>query len=238
MLLENKVAVITGSGRGIGRSIALCFASEGAEVALIARTNEQIEQTSILISELGRISLPVKADISNEKDVFKAFEKIDERFGRIDVLVNNAGVEFIRSFSQMPMEEWDQTMNVNVRGTVICTKAVLKGMQKRQEGNIINIASGAGLRGLPGSAAYAASKAAIVALSYSLADELREQGIRVNAICPGLIMTDMLSNSNPVGKSSNILLPEDVAGTAVFLASKLSGSITGQIFNVRNSNRW
>lgn len=138
----------------------------------------------------------------------------------------------------MPLDEWDQTMNVNVRGTVICTKAVLQGMQKRQEGNIINIASGAGLRGLPGSAAYSASKAAIVALSYSLSDELQDRGIRVNAICPGLIKTDMLDSSNLVGKNVNILLPEDVAGTAVFLASKLSGRITGQIFSVRNSNRW
>lgn len=138
----------------------------------------------------------------------------------------------------MPVDEWDQTINVNVRGTVICTKAVLQGMQRRQEGNIINISSGVGVRGLPGSAAYSASKAAIVALSYSLADELRDQGIRVNAICPGLIKTDMLDNSNILGKGTNIFLPEDVAGTAVFLASKLSGSITGQIFNVRNSNRW
>lgn len=238
MLLENKVAVITGGGRGIGRSIALNYASEGAEVALIARTNEQIEQTSTLVSELGRNSLPVKADISNEKEVFNAFEKIYDRFGRIDILVNNAGVEFKKSFLQMPMDEWDKTMNVNVRGTVICIKAVLQGMQKRQEGNIINIASGAGLRGLPGSAAYAASKAAIVALSYSLADELRDQNIRVNAICPGLIKTDILDSSNLADKRLNILLPDDVAGTAVFVASELSGKITGQVFSVRNSNRW
>jgi len=238
MLLENRVAVITGGGRGIGRSIALNYAREGADVAIIARTNEQIEQTSILVSELGRNSLALKADISNEKDAFNAFEKIHDLLGRIDILVNNAGVEFKNSFLQMPLDEWDQTMNINVRGTVICTKAVLQGMQERQEGNIINIASGAGLRGLPGSAAYSASKAAIVALSYSLADELRDQGIRVNAICPGLIKTDMLDSSNLVGKNKNILLPDDVAGTAVFLASKLSGRITGQIFSVRNSNRW
>ncbi|WP_136810750.1 SDR family NAD(P)-dependent oxidoreductase [Desulfosediminicola flagellatus] len=238
MLLENRVAVITGGGRGIGRSIALNYAREGADVAIIARTNEQVEQTSILVSELGRNSLAVKADISDEKDAFNAFERIHDQFGRIDILVNNAGVEFQNSFSQMPLDEWDQTMNVNVRGTVVCTKAVLQGMQERQEGNIINIASGAGLRGLAGSAAYSASKAAIVALSYSLADELRDQGIRVNAICPGLIKTDMLDSSNLVGKNKNILLPEDVAGTAVFLASQLSGRITGQIFSVRNSNRW
>lgn len=238
MLLENKVAVVTGGGRGIGRSIALSYAREGADVAVIARTNEQIEQTSILVSELGRNSLSVKADISNDKDVFYAFEKIYKLFGRIDILVNNAGIEFKKPFLQMPMAEWDQTINVNVRGTVLCTKAFFKGMQSEQEGNVINIASGAGMRGLPGSAAYSASKAAIVALSYSLADELRDQGIRVNAICPGLINTDMLDSPNIIGTGTNVLLPEDVAGTAVFLASKLSGSITGQIFHVRNSNRW
>ena len=129
-------------------------------------------------------------------------------------------------------------MNVNARGTVICTKAVLPGMLKRNEGNIINIASGACLRGLPGSIAYGASKATVIALSFALADEIRNQGVHVNVICPGLIKTDMLDSTTIKGKGSSVLPPDDVAGTAVFLASKLSGKITGQVFSVRNSNRW
>ena len=153
-------------------------------------------------------------------------------------MVNNADVEFKNLFFEMSMDDWDQTMNINARGTVLCTKAVLPGMLKRKAGNIIYIASGAGLRGLPGSAAYEASKAAIIALSFALADEIRDQGIRVNVICPGLIKTDMVDNSTLLGKCSNVLLSDDVAGTAVFVASELSGKITGQVFSVRNSNRW
>ncbi len=238
MLLENKVAIITGGGRGIGRSIAMHFAREGADVALIARTSEQINQAAEEMRSLGRNSFAVTADISNERNLKIAVEQIHQYFGRVDILVNNAGVEFKGPFAEMSMAEWDQTMDVNVRGSVLCTKAVLPGMLKRKAGNIINIASGAGLRGLPGSAAYGASKAALIALSFALADEIRDHGIRVNVICPGLIRTDMVDNTTLLAKSPNVLLPEDVAGTAVFIASQLSGQITGQVFNVRNSNRW
>lgn len=238
MLLKNKIAVITGGGRGIGRSIAMHFAREGADVSLIARTKRQINQVASEIQNLGCNSLAVTADISNEREISVAFEQIHQHFGRIDILVNNAGVEFKNPFSEMSMDDWDQTMNINARGTVLCTKAVLPGMIKRKDGSIINIASGAGLRGLPGSAAYGASKAAIIALSFALADEIRDQGIRVNVICPGLIKTDMVDDVTILRKGSNVLFPDDVAGTAVFVASNLSGKITGQVFSVRNSNRW
>ena len=238
MLLKNKFAVVTGGGRGIGRSIALHFAREGADVALIGRTRSEIEQTASEIQQQGHDSFAIKADVADEKNVLDAFAEITDRFGRIDILVNNAGVEFKKPFSEMPMDEWDQTMNVNTRGTVLCIKAVLKDMQKRNEGNIINIASGAGLRGLPGSAAYGASKAAVIALTFALADEVLDQGIRVNVICPGPIKTGMLDPDILLKNTSSVLAPENVAGTAIFLASKLSDGITGQVFNVRNTNRW
>jgi NAD(P)-dependent dehydrogenase (short-subunit alcohol dehydrogenase family) len=238
MLLKNKFAVVTGGGRGIGRSIALHFAHEGADVALIGRTRSEIEQTASEIQQQGRDAFAIKADIADEKNVLDAFAEITDRFGRIDILVNNAGIEFKKPFSEMPMDEWDQTMNVNTRGTVLCIKAVLKDMQKRNEGNIINIASGAGLRGLPGSAAYGASKAAVIALTFALADEVLDQGIRVNVICPGPIKTGMLDPDILLKNTSSVLVPENVAGTAIFLASKLSDGITGQVFNVRNTNRW
>ena len=238
MLLKNKFAVVTGGGRGIGRSIALRFAREGADVALIGRTKSEIEQTASEIQQQGRGSFAIKADIADENNVLDAFAEITDRFGRIDILVNNAGIEFKKPFLEMPMDEWDQTMNVNTRGTVLCIKAVLKDMQKRNEGNIINIASGAGLRGLPGSAAYGASKAAVIALTFALADEVLDQGIRVNAICPGPIKTGMLDPDILLKNSSSVLAPDNVAGTAIFLASELSDGITGQVFNVRNTNRW
>lgn len=237
-MLKNRIAVITGGGRGIGRSTAIHFASEGADVALIARSTDEIESVSDEIRSMGRKSIPVKADISQEGDVNKAFSQIQNSLGPVDILVNNAGIEIKTPFCHMPMEEWDQTMAVNTRGTVLCTKAVLQDMIKRKKGNIINIASGAGLRGLPGSSAYGASKAAVIALTYSLADEIRNKGVRVNAICPGPIETGMLDRSKSTENNPDTLLPKDVAGTALFIASDLSGDITGQIFSVRNSNRW
>ena len=207
-------------------------------MALIARTKRQINHVGEEIRQLGRRCLAVVADVSDEKEISNSFKHINDSLGPIDILVNNAGIKFNNPFSEMPLEEWDRTMNVNARGVVICTKAVLPDMLKRNEGSIINIASGAGLRGLPGSAAYGASKAAIIALSFALADEVRDRGVRVNVICPGPIKTDMIANDPFAKNGLNVLLPDDVAGTAVFIASKLSGKITGQVLNVRNSNRW
>ncbi len=207
-------------------------------MALLARTTKQIHQVALDIQNLGCNALAVTTDISNEREIADSFAQILHHFGKIDILVNNAGVELKNPFSEMSMDDWDQTMNINARGTVLCIKAVLPGMQKANSGSIINIASGAGLRGLPGSAAYGASKAAIIALSYVLADEIRDQGIRVNVICPGLIKTDMVDNSTLKDRGSNILHPDDVAGTTLFVASEISGKITGQVFSVRNSNRW
>jgi len=238
MLLENKIAVITGGGRGIGRAIAINFAREGANVALIARTADQIDRVAAEIKHLGRKAWAVTADIADELQVAEAFAHIHEAFGRVDILVNNAGIEIKRPFAEMALEEWDRTMAVNARGAVLGIRAVLPSMLKRNAGNVINMASGAGLRGLPGSTAYSASKAAVIALTFSLADEVRDKGIRVNAICPGLVETAMLAGSSPGKAASHVLQPEDVAGTAIFLASRLSGRVTGQVFSVRNSNRW
>jgi 3-oxoacyl-[acyl-carrier protein] reductase len=238
MLLQNQKAIVTGGGRGIGRAIALQFAREGADVGIIARTEKEITQVAAEIANRGRSALPVAADIADGQAVSEAIGQIQARFGRIDILVNNAGVEMKKPFVELTLAEWDRTMNVNARGAAICSKLVLPGMLKRQKGNIINIASGAGLRGLPGSTAYSASKAAMIAFTFALADEVRDCGIRVNVICPGLIETDMLDRKAIAQKPANALLPDDVAGTAVFLASALSGQVSGQVFSVRNSNRW
>lgn len=238
MLLENKNIVVTGGGRGIGRSIAILFAKEGAKAAIIARTLSQLTSVADEIKNLGYECFVQSADISNEKEVEDSFSKIKNKLGSIDVLVNNAGIELKKPFIDMSLSEWDQTMNVNARGVVLCTKAALPDMLKKSSGSIINISSGAGIRGLPGSSAYSASKAAVIALSYALADEVRDKGVRVNVICPGLIKTDMLDKKHLSTDNVNILEPKDVAGTALFLASNLSGKISGQVFSVRNSNRW
>ena len=241
MLLEGRIAVVTGGGRGIGRAIALLFAHEGADLVLAARNRDQLEQTASQITELGRTSLAVPTDVSSEAEVSACFDQARDRFGKVDVLVNNAGISIERRFLDLSLEEWERTFSVNLRGVVLCTRAVLPEMLANGKGRIVNIASGAGVRGLPGSAAYAASKAAVIALGASLAGEVEDQGVQVNTICPGPVDTDLLNQSavrDFVAQSSALRPPEDVAGAALFFASELSGKTSGQVLNVRTRNRW
>ncbi len=241
-LLEGKIAVITGGGRGIGKSIALAFAEEGADIAITARTDAQLQEVADEIRSVGRTCLTVAADISVENDIERVFKHVFDEFGRIDVLVNNAGVAIDGSFIEMKMDDWDQTLNVNLRGAVLCAKAALSDMLKRGEGTIINIASAAGLRGLPGNAAYSASKGGMIAMSQAVADEVKESGVRVNVICPGPIETEMLMQSKLkdviLKNKGSLLPPDDIAGAALYLASDLSGGINSQVITVRNTNRW
>ena len=241
-LLEGKIALITGGGRGIGKSIALAFAREGADIAITARTDAQIQKVAEEIRSLGRTCITVAADISKDNDVERCFQHALGEFGRVDILVNNAGIAIDGPFIEMKMDDWDRTLNVNLRGAVLCTMVALSDMLKRGEGTIINIASGAGLRGLPGNAAYSASKGGMIAMSQSVAEEVRESGVRINVICPGPIETEMLAQSKLrdfiLKNKGNLLPPEDIAGAALYFASDLSGGMNSQVITVRNSNRW
>ncbi|MBW1961705.1 MAG: SDR family NAD(P)-dependent oxidoreductase [Deltaproteobacteria bacterium] len=240
--LKNRVALITGSGRGIGKSIALTFAKHGADVIISSRTDSQLQEVAEKARAYGSRCLTVVADISLDSDVKRLFEQSRKQFGKVDILVNNAGISKEQPFMELSMEDWDQIINVNLKAVVRCTRAVLPEMLRRKQGKIINIASAAGLRGLPGSAAYSASKAAVIALSHSLADEVALSGVQVNVICPGPIRTEMLNQSavkdfilkNP----ADLLTPEDVAGAALFLASELSGGMNSQVLTVKAVNRW
>ena len=241
MLLEGQIAVVTGAGRGIGRATALLFAREGASVVLAARNRSQLEDVASRIAELKGDCLTLPTDISNESEVTACISQTLSQFGKIDILVNNAGISIERPFLETSLDEWELTLNVNLRGVILCTRAVLPSMLEKGQGKILNIASGAGLRGLPGSSAYAASKAAVVALGASLASEVESGGVQVNTICPGPIDTEMLNESavrDFIAKSSNPQSPDDVAGAALFLASKLSGKTSGQTISIRTTNRW
>lgn len=241
-LLEGKIALITGGGRGIGKSVALAFAVEGADIVITARTDEQLKAVADEIKSLGRTCVTVAADISDDNNVERVFKHTFDNFGRVDILVNNAGIAIDGPFSEMKMEDWDQTLNVNLRGAALCAKIALCDMLKRGEGVIINIASGAGLRGLPGNAAYSASKGGLIAMSQAVADEVGVSGVRVNVICPGPIETEMLMQSKLrdflLKNKESLLPPEDIAGAALCLASDLSGGLNSQVITVRNSNRW
>lgn len=242
MLLKDKVALVTGAGRGIGKAISLKFAEEGAGLILCARTASQLQEVTDAIRSVGRPCLSASVDVTREDEVTRLVQSGLDRFGQIDILVNNAGISNPKPFLETSNADWDEAINVNLKGVVFCTRAVLPGMLKRGSGAVINIASAAGLRGLPGSPAYTASKSAVIGLSHALAEEVGPKGIRVNVICPGPIKTELL-DSSPVKdfvlkNKAHLMPPEDVAGTVLYLASALSGGLNSQMICVRNSNRW
>jgi len=242
MLLKDRVALVTGASRGIGKAISLAFAAEGASLIICARTESQIQELADEIRAARRECLGVVAAVENEADVNRMVEEALTTFGRIDILVNNAGISNPKPFLDTTMADWEEALNINLKGIVLCTRAVLPDMLRRGTGKVINIASGAGLRGLPGSTAYAASKAAAIALTQALGDELLGSGIRMNVICPGPVRSELLDRSGVksfvIGNPATVLEMEDVVGAVLYLASDLCGRLSSQVIVVRNNNRW
>lgn len=240
-LLEGKTAIITGGTRGIGRAIALRFAQEGANVAFTGRSyNDNMKEVEAEIAKLGVKSKGYAFDASNFEDTHKIVEQIKEDFEKIDVLINNAGITQDGLMMRMTEEQWDSVINVNLKSAFNLTHAITPIMMRQKSGSIINMSSVVGLTGNAGQVNYSASKAGLIGLTKSLAKEIGSRGIRVNAIAPGFILTDMTSElSEEVRKqwAQQIPLrrggaPEDVANVALFLASDLSSYVTGQVMSV------
>jgi 3-oxoacyl-[acyl-carrier protein] reductase len=241
MRLDNKVSLITGAARGIGKEIAMLFASEGSDLA-ICDVNQQIldEAKSEIESATGRKVLAEKVDVTSSEEVENFVKKTLDNFGNLDILVNNAGITRDNLLLRMSEDEWDAVLNVNLKGAFNCIKAVTRPMMKARGGKIVNMASIIGLMGNAGQANYSASKGGLIALTKTVAKELGSRNINVNAIAPGFIQTDMTDKLGDDAKEKLLTLiplnrmgsPLDVAKIALFLASDDSAYVTGQVFQV------
>lgn len=241
MLVANKVALVTGASRGIGRAVALEMAREGADVVVnYASSDEKAAEVSHTIQTLGRRALVVRADISRPDQVEDMRERVIKEFGSVDILVNNAGVHRHLKFWEMEVAEWRRVLSVNLDGVFLCSKAFSAEMKEKRWGRIINISSIIGFIGTDHEAHYGASKAGVLGLTKSLALELASYNITVNAIAPGWIETDMTADATaerrrealeliPLGRMGQ---PADIANAAVFLASERASFITGQTIHV------
>jgi len=236
MRLENKVAFVTGAAQGIGREIALTFASEGADIVVGDINLEKAIKTQADIEALGRKALALELDVTDYAKLTQGINKILDKFKKVDILVNNAGITKDNLLLRMGDAEWDAVLNVNLKGTFNCTKAVSRLMIKQRYGKIINVASIIGIIGNAGQANYSASKAGIIALTKTAAKELASRNINVNAVAPGFIQTEMtarlpedlkqkMQEAIPLGRFGS---PIDVAAVCVFLASEEASYITGQ----------
>jgi 2-deoxy-D-gluconate 3-dehydrogenase len=236
--LEGKKAFVSGASRGLGREIALTLAEAGADVTLAARTVPALEETAETIRKMGREALVCPMDISKIDDTEKVVDDAVEAFGRIDILINNAGIAVERPIIEMTAETWDRVMNVNLRGHVFCTKAVGKHMIENRYGKVINIASILGMVGVAYNSPYAASKGGLIQFTKSLALEWARYNIQVNALCPGYLLTDLnreffetprgqkVINKIPMRRAADL---KEIRGVTLLLASDASSFMTGSV---------
>ena len=242
MRLEGQVAIVTGAGQGIGRAIALTLAKEGAAVIVNDIDLERAKKVADEIKSLGGQALPIKADVSNREEVNTLVQKTLDNFKKIDILVNNAGTAKLTPTMELTEAEWDSTIDINLKGQFLCSQAVAKHMIKQKRGKIVNIASLAAHIGTPGLVAYSASKGGVIQLTKVLAVEWGKHNITVNAVSPGLTITELVKSVFKERPDvfegveriplKRLAMPEDIANAVLFLASPESDYISGQVLPV------
>jgi 3-oxoacyl-[acyl-carrier protein] reductase len=240
MMFKGKTAIVTGAARGIGQAISLDLAAKGADLVICDIKTEWLSETTAALQQIGCKVICKELDVTNMEAAQSVFNEVAEETGRIDILINNAGITRDTLLMRMSEEDWDAVLTVNLKGTFICTKAVTRTMMKQRSGAIVNIASIIGIMGNAGQTNYAASKGGVIAFTKSVAKELASRNIRVNAVAPGFIsskMTDALSEEIrgkmldviPLNRFGN---PQDVANAVTFLASDQASYITGEVINI------
>jgi 3-oxoacyl-[acyl-carrier protein] reductase len=238
--IENKVAIITGGGRNIGREIALCLAKEGAKIVIADVLDQDGENVVNEINSLGSEGLFIHTDVTNADNVESMVKSTLDKFKRIDILVNNAGITKDNLLVRMKDDEWNKVISINLTGTFFCSRSVVKAMISQRSGKIINISSVVGLMGNAGQSNYSASKAGIIGMTKSLAKELASRNILVNAVAPGFVESDMTAKLNEEQRKKlfdqiplkRIAKPEEIAKVVKFLASSDADYITGQVISI------
>jgi NAD(P)-dependent dehydrogenase (short-subunit alcohol dehydrogenase family) len=228
MSIHNKIAIITGAGRGVGRATAQLFAQKGAQVVLFSRTQTHLDETAASITHAGGNALAIAGDVAQEEDVQKLFQIARAIYGRVDILVNCAGMVAVRPFVEMDVATWDAVIAVNLRGTFLCCREAFRCMSEQKQGVIVNISSLSGVKGVekfPGLSAYNVSKAGVAGLTEILAVEGKPYNIRVCAVSPGAIDTEMLRQAAPHLKAG--MTPEDMAEMLLFLADDSGRMLSG-----------
>lgn len=238
--LEDKVAVVTGASRGLGKAIALAYGQAGAKVVATARQTDLLDQVVAEINDQGGDALTVKCDMAQDRDIFDLVQATRDHYGKVDILVNNAGISPYVKFSvDVDREMWEQVLNINLLAPFLLSREIGKLMLARKAGRVINMASAGGLVGMPGQVAYAASKGALIQMTRTLAAEWASSKVTVNAIAPSILATDLTAGFRESDKHSKAVLqkvpmgyfgePEDAVGAAIYLASDSSRYVTGTI---------
>ncbi len=246
-LLDEKVAIVTGGSKGIGKACVLALSEAGANTVVVSRHLSEARQAAAEAQDKGSDAIAIEADIKNASDVERMVHQTIDRFGKIDILVNNAAVNIRKPILEFEREDWITILDTNLIACHLCAKAVCKDMMTRKSGNIINIASNLGTVVLPGRGAYAASKAGLIQLTKYLAVELASSGIRVNTVCPGPIETDMMRKMRTEASFDHLIekvplkrigQPGEIGGTIVYLASDASSFVTGTTIYVAGGWNW